>query len=107
MMYPQAWVAYASHPPAKGGDRSMDFTLLYIFNAKNYMTINIHHMLLACLCVLRRGTPPAPLLQPKAGGIGACKPLNDCLDKGEVYLDTFFFSLDEIEGSSTNLLTLD
>jgi hypothetical protein len=57
----------------------------------------------------RRGTPPpAPLLQPKAGGgIGACKPLNDCLDKGEVYLDTFFFSLDEIEGSSTNLLTLD
>lgn len=57
-----------------------DFTLLYIFNAKNYMynTINIHH-----------------------------KTLNDCLDKGEVYLDTFFFSLDEIEGSSTNLLTLD
>ena len=57
-----------------------DFTLLYIFDAKNYMynTINIHH-----------------------------KTLNDCLDKGEVYLDTFFFSLDEIEGSSTNLLTLD
>jgi len=42
-----------------------DFTLLYIFDSKQYMvnTINIHH-----------------------------KTLNDCLDNGQVYLDTFFLS---------------
>ena len=58
-----------------------DFTLLYVFDSKTYMynTINIHH-----------------------------NTLNDCLDNGKLYLDTFFFSLDEIEEStSTNLLTLD
>jgi hypothetical protein len=34
--------------------------------------------------------------------------LNDCLDSGRVYLDTFFLSLDEIkESSNINLLTLD
>jgi hypothetical protein len=58
-----------------------DFTLLYVFDSKNYMynTINIHH-----------------------------KTFNDCIDYGKLYLDTFFFSLDQIEESaSTNLLTLD
>jgi hypothetical protein len=58
-----------------------DFTLLYIFASKTYMynTINIHH-----------------------------KTLDDCLDLGKLYLDTFFFSLDRIEESNnTNLLTLD
>jgi hypothetical protein len=34
--------------------------------------------------------------------------LNDCLNTGTIYLDTFFFSLDLIEESTkTNLLTLD
>ena len=58
-----------------------DFTLLYIFASKTFMynTINIHH-----------------------------KTLDDCLDFGKLYLDTFFFSLDRIEESNnTNLLTLD
>ena len=58
-----------------------DFTLLYVFNSKQHMydSINIHH-----------------------------HSLNDCLNKGTVYLDTFFFSLDLIEESSkTNLLKLE
>ena len=58
-----------------------DFTLLYIFNSKQHMydSINIHH-----------------------------QTLNDCLNKGTAYLDTFFFSLDIIEESSkTNLLKLE
>ena len=34
--------------------------------------------------------------------------LNDCLNTGTIYLDTFFFSLDLIEESTkTNFLTLD
>lgn len=34
--------------------------------------------------------------------------LNDCLNTGTIYLDTFFFSLDLIkESSKTNFLTLD
>ena len=33
------------------------------------------------------------------------KTLNDCLDSGNIYLDTFFFSLDLIE-ESTKLNTL-
>lgn len=58
-----------------------DFTLLYIFESKQYMydSINIHHT-----------------------------SLNDCLNLGTLYLDTFFFSLDLIEESTkTNLLSLD
>lgn len=58
-----------------------DFTLLYVFNSKQHMydSINIHH-----------------------------NTLNDCLNKGTVYLDTFFFSLDLIEESTkTNLLRLE
>lgn len=57
-----------------------DFTLLHIFPAKQYMfnTINIHH-----------------------------KTLEDCIDNGQLYLDTFFLSLDLIEESTNNLLTLD
>jgi len=58
-----------------------DFTLLFIFDSKQYMfsTINIHH-----------------------------KTLSDCLDSGSIYLDTFFLTLDQIEESSNiNLLTLD
>ena len=58
-----------------------DFTLLYVFDSKTHMygSISIHH-----------------------------KTLNDCIDSGEIYLDTFFLSLDQIEEStSTNLLTLD
>lgn len=58
-----------------------DFTLLFIFDSKQYMynTINIHH-----------------------------KTLNDCIYNGFIYLDTFFLSLDPIEEStSINLLTLD
>lgn len=58
-----------------------DFTLLYIFESKQhtYDSISIHH-----------------------------KTLNDCLNLGGIYLDTFFFSLDLIEESTkTNLLTLD
>ena len=58
-----------------------DFTLLHIFDSKQHMynSINIHH-----------------------------NTLNDCLDTGSVYLDDFFFSLDEIEESTRiNLLTLE
>lgn len=58
-----------------------DFTLLYIFESKQYMydSINIHHT-----------------------------SLNDCLNLGILYLDTFLFSLDLIEESTkTNLLSLD
>jgi hypothetical protein len=58
-----------------------DFTLLYVFDSKQHMydSINIHH-----------------------------NTLNDCLNKGIVYLDTFFFSLDLIEESTkTNLLGLE
>jgi len=58
-----------------------DFTLLYVFESKQYMfdSINIHH-----------------------------NTLNDCLNLGTLYLDTFFFSLDLIEESTkTNILTLD
>lgn len=49
-----------------------DFTLLYKFDSKQHMydSISIHH-----------------------------KTLNDCLDIGTLYLDTFFFSLDLIEES--------
>ena len=58
-----------------------DFTLLYIFDSKQqvYSLINIHH-----------------------------ETLNDCLNLGNTYLDTFFYSLDLIEESpETNLLDLD
>lgn len=58
-----------------------DFTLLYVFESKQHMydSINIHH-----------------------------NSLNDCLNLGTLYLDTFFFSLDLIEESTkTNILTLD
>ena len=58
-----------------------DFTLLYVFESKQYMfdSISIHH-----------------------------NTLNDCLISGTLYLDTLFFSLDLIEESTkTNKLTLD
>jgi hypothetical protein len=58
-----------------------DFTLLYVFYSKQHMydSINIHH-----------------------------NTLNDCLNKGIVYLDTLFFSLDLIkESTKTNFLGLD
>lgn len=58
-----------------------DLTLQYIFESKQqtYTLINIHH-----------------------------NTLNDCLNSGNFYLDTFFFSLDLIEESpNTNLLNLD
>jgi Cytochrome C and Quinol oxidase polypeptide I/GIY-YIG catalytic domain/NUMOD1 domain len=58
-----------------------DFTLLYVFESKQqvYNLINIHHT-----------------------------TLSDCLDAGNIYLDTFFFSLDLIEESpETNILDLD
>jgi hypothetical protein len=58
-----------------------NFTLLHIFDSKQYMynSVSIHH-----------------------------NTLNDCLDSGRVYLDTFFLSLDQIkESSNINLLTLD
>lgn len=58
-----------------------DFTLLYIFESKQqvYNLINVHHI-----------------------------TLSDCLDSGNVYLDTFFFSLDLIEESpETNILDLE
>jgi GIY-YIG catalytic domain/Cytochrome C and Quinol oxidase polypeptide I/NUMOD1 domain len=58
-----------------------DFTLLHIFDSKQHMynSINIHH-----------------------------NTLNDCLDTGSIYLDEFFFSLDEIEESNRiNLLPLE
>jgi hypothetical protein len=58
-----------------------DFTLLYIFESKQqvYNLINIHHV-----------------------------TLSDCLNLGNIYLDTLFFSLDIIEESpETNLFELD
>lgn len=58
---------------------SEDFTLLYIFQSKQYMydTIKIHH-----------------------------KTLSNCLDTGDLFLDSFFFSLEIIEESDkTNLLS--
>ena len=58
-----------------------DFALIYVFESKQHMydSINIHH-----------------------------KSLNDCLNLGTLYLDTFFFSLDLIEESTkTNILTLE
>jgi len=58
-----------------------DFTLLYIFESKQqlYNLINMHH-----------------------------NTLNDCLNLGNIYLDTFFFSIDLIEESpEINLLSLD
>jgi len=61
--------------------RIEDFTLLYIFESKQHMydSIGIHHI-----------------------------TLNNCLDSGTVYLDTFFLSLDLIEESeNTNILTLE
>lgn|SRR6186997_427437 len=57
-----------------------DFTLLYIFESKQqlYNLINMHH-----------------------------NTLNDCLNLGNIYLDTFFFSIDLIEESpEINLLSL-
>jgi len=52
-------------------------TLLYLFDSKQqvYDLINIHHT-----------------------------TLNDCLNLGTIYLDTFFFSLDLIEESTTKYL---
>jgi hypothetical protein len=58
-----------------------DFTLLRIFESKQqvYDSINIHH-----------------------------NTLNDCLNLGNIYLDTFFFSLDLIEESpKTDILDFD
>ena len=57
---------------------AIDFTLLYIFESKQHMynSINIHH-----------------------------DTLNDCLDSGRIYLDTFFFSLDLIEESPKTRFT--
>ena len=58
-----------------------DFTLIHIFESKQqiYSSINMHHT-----------------------------TLNDCLNLGYIYLDTFFFSLDLIEESpETNLFELD
>lgn len=57
-----------------------NFTLLYIFDSKTHMynSISIHH-----------------------------KTLNDCIDSGQIYLDAFFLSLDQIEGAPTDLLTLE
>jgi hypothetical protein len=58
-----------------------DLTLLYVFESKQqlYTLINMHH-----------------------------NTLNDCLNSGSIYLDTFFFSLDLIEESSkTNLINSD
>ena len=58
-----------------------NLTLVYVFHSKQqtYDLINIHH-----------------------------NTLNDCLNLGNVYLDTFFFSLDLIEESTeTNLMNMD
>lgn len=58
-----------------------DFTLLYIFESKQHMydNINIHY-----------------------------KTLSNCINVGDIYLDTFFFSIDLIEESeNTNILSLD
>ena len=60
---------------------SEDFSLLYVFESKQHMydTIHIHH-----------------------------KTLSNCLDTGDLYLDSFFFSIEIIEESSnTNLLSLE
>lgn len=61
--------------------KANDFTLLHVFESKQYTydSISIHH-----------------------------KTLNDCINLGTIYLDTFFLSLDLIEESTkTNLLSLD
>lgn len=61
--------------------KSEDFTLLYTFESKQHLydSIGIHH-----------------------------KTLNECLNSGTIYLDTFFFSLDLIEESTkTSNLTMD
>lgn len=58
-----------------------DLVLIYVFNSKQevYDLIHMHH-----------------------------NTLNDCLHSGNIYLDTFFFSLDLIEESpETNLIDLD
>lgn len=58
-----------------------DFTLLHVFESKQhtYDSINIHH-----------------------------KTLNNCLNGGAIYLDTFFLSLDQIEESENiNLLIIE
>lgn len=58
-----------------------DFSLLYVFESKQYTydSINIHH-----------------------------KTLSNCLDTGQIYLDYFFFSLDIIEESENiNSLSLE
>lgn len=53
-----------------------DLSLLYLFESKQhlYNSINIHH-----------------------------KTLTDCLESGNLYLDTYFFSLDEIEETNSAL----
>jgi len=55
-------------------------TLLYIFGSRQHMysSINIHN-----------------------------KTLNDCLAAGTLYLNYFFLSLEPLESTSTNLVTLD
>jgi hypothetical protein len=61
--------------------KAQDFSLLYVFESKQYTydSIRIHH-----------------------------KTLNDCLNLGTIYLDVFFFSLDLIEESEKiNLINLD
>nr|YP_010119094.1 GIY-YIG endonuclease domain-containing protein [Erysiphe necator]QQY98207.1 GIY-YIG endonuclease domain-containing protein [Erysiphe necator] len=57
-----------------------DFTLLYVFESKQqmYSSINIHH-----------------------------NTLNDCLASGTLYLNAFFFSLDLIESTKTDLINQD
>nr|YP_005351177.1 orf966 [Peltigera malacea]AEK48305.1 orf966 [Peltigera malacea] len=56
------------------------FTLLHIFDSKQYMynTISIHH-----------------------------KTLHDCIDLGVLYLDSFFLSLDLLETENVYMLNLD
>lgn len=59
---------------------SEDFTLLYVFESKQhiYNTIKIHH-----------------------------KTLSNCIDSGDLFLNSFFFSIEIIEESDkTNLLSL-
>lgn len=61
--------------------KASDFTLLHVFDSKQHMynSINIHH-----------------------------NTLNNCLNKGSTYLDTFFFSLDLInESPKSNIIALD
>jgi hypothetical protein len=60
---------------------SEDFALLYIFESKQHMynTIKIHH-----------------------------KTLSNCLDSGDLFLDSFFFSIEMIEESeNTNFLSIE